>query len=209
MSRTAATMPEQSLAALAVALGARSVAGWSASEDRLTASLPTVDSAEVEQVRHEIGCGRDPLGDRFASLRSALERRPMGATYTPMVIVDYMVAWARANGKPVRIVDPGAGSSRFLLRAASHFPGAELIAVEIDPLAALLSRGNLAAAGLAQRSRVILDDYRALALPEVKGATLYVGNPPYVRHHLIPLEWKEWLSCEAAKKGYRSSQLAG
>lgn len=206
---TSADKPEQSLVALAVALGARSVAGWSASEERLTSSLPQVDPEDVERVRREIQQGRDPLGDRVAVLRSAAERRPMGATYTPLRIVDYMVAWARANGEPVRVVDPGAGSSRFLLRSAPRFPRAELVAVEIDPLAALLSRGNLAAAGLAQRSRVILGDYREVILPKVEGSTLYVGNPPYVRHHLIQSEWKEWLSREASKKGYRSSQLAG
>lgn len=206
---TDADKPGRSLVALAVALGARSVPGWSTQEERLTSSLPQVDRDDVERVRREIQQGQDPLGDRFAALRSAAERRPMGATYTPLGIVDYMVTWAQANGRPVRVVDPGAGSGRFLLRSAPRFSEAELVAIEIDPLAALLSRGNLAAAGLAQRSRVILGDYREVILPKVKGPTLYVGNPPYVRHHLIQPEWKEWLSREAWKKGYRSSQLAG
>ncbi|HSG41286.1 MAG TPA: class I SAM-dependent methyltransferase [Thermoanaerobaculia bacterium] len=206
---TDAAKPESLLVALAVALGARSVPGWSANEERLASSLPQVDRVDVERVRHEIQQGQDPLGDRFATLRSAVERRPMGAIYTPLGIVDYMVAWAQANGQPVRIVDPGAGSSRFLLRSASRFPGAELVAVEIDPLAALLSRGNLAAAGLAERSHVVLGDYREVTLPKADGPTLYVGNPPYVRHHQIQPEWKAWLSREASKKGYRASQLAG
>jgi hypothetical protein len=209
INTTDAAKHEQSLVALAVGLGARSVPGWSTNEERLAGSLPQVDPKELATIRLEIQQGLDPLGDRFAALRSAVERRPMGATYTPLAIVEYMVAWAQGNGRPVRVVDPGAGSSRFLLRSATRFPGAELVAIEIDPLAALLSRGNLAAAGLAERSRVILADYREVSLPEVDGPTLYVGNPPYVRHHLIKPEWKEWLSREAAKKGYRSSQLAG
>jgi predicted RNA methylase len=133
----------------------------------------------------------------------------MGATYTPLEIIDSMVAWARKNGCPRRIVDPGAGSSRFLLRAATCFPDAELVAVEVDPVAAILSRANLAAAGLAKRSRVILDDYRAVTLPPIDGPTLYIGNPPYVRHHLITPEWKQWLALEAGRRGYRFSQLAG
>ncbi len=207
--RRAAVKPEQSLAAIAVGLGARSVPGWSTAEELLARRLPQTDPAEVERVRVEIQAGNDPLGDRFAALRSAAERRPMGATYTPLGIVDYMASWAQGNGQPVRVVDPGAGSSRFLLRSAARFPAAELVAVEIDPLAALLSRGNLAAAGLAERSRVVLGDYREVILPKVAGSTLYIGNPPYVRHHLIQTEWKQWLSHEAAQKGYRSSQLAG
>jgi hypothetical protein len=83
------------------------------------------------------------------------------------------------------------------------------VAVEIDPVAAIVCRGNLAAAGLANRSRVILADYRSLVLASSNGATLYIGNPPYVRHHLIEPEWKRWLVHEAGRRGYRSSQLAG
>jgi hypothetical protein len=120
-----------------------------------------------------------------------------------------MVSWAAGNGRPVRIVDPGAGSSRFLLEAGRRFPDAELVAVEIDPLAAILSRANLAAAGFAKRSRVLVADYRSFKLPKTGGPTLYIGNPPYVRHHLIPPEWKRWLSTEASRHGYRFSQLAG
>jgi adenine-specific DNA-methyltransferase len=209
MSNLTDARSELSLVALAVALGARSVPGWTASEERLASSLPPVKGSDVEAARLKIQQGQDPLGDRFSALRSAAERRPMGATYTPLGIVDHMVGWAEANGSPVRIVDPGSGSSRFLLRAGPRFQTAELVAVEIDPLAAILSRANLAAAGLAGRSRVILEDYRAVKLPKVAGPTLYLGNPPYVRHHLIPAEWKRWLCLEASKRGYRSSQLAG
>jgi hypothetical protein len=46
-------------------------------------------------------------------------------------------------------------------------------------------------------------------LPLEKGRTLYVGNPPYVRHHLLPAKWKRWLTTEARGLGYEASQLAG
>jgi hypothetical protein len=124
-----------------------------------------------------------------------------------------MVRWAGAFRKgaaqPIRIVDPGVGSARFLLAAGRHFPKAELIGVEIDPLAALVARANLSAAGFGDRSRVILGDYRELKLPETDGGTLYVGNPPYVRHHLLSSKWKRWLASEAGRLGYEASQLAG
>jgi adenine-specific DNA-methyltransferase len=200
---------ERSLIALAVKLGARSVAGWTPSEEDLATSPVSVSPADLAAVRREVRHGKDPLGDLFSSLRSAAERRPMGATYTPFELVDHMVDWAAMNVQPVRIVDPGVGSGRFLLRAAKRFPAAELIGIELDPLAAILARANLATAGLAARSRIILSDYRSARLPAAAGPTLYIGNPPYVRHHLISAEWKVWLCEGASSQGCRSSQLAG
>jgi hypothetical protein len=106
-------------------------------------------------------------------------------------------------------VDPGVGSARFLLEAGRRFPDAQLIGVEIDPVAALVARANLAAAGLAERSHVLLCDYRALQLAPLDGSTLFIGNPPYVRHHLISSEWKTWLAEQAGRLGLRASRLAG
>ncbi|HVG99144.1 MAG TPA: hypothetical protein VM844_00155, partial [Miltoncostaeaceae bacterium] len=62
------------------------------------------------------------------------------------------------------MVDPGAGSGRFAVAAGRRFPGAELLAVELDPLAAAVCRGHLAAAGLGGRSRVLAADYRSAEL---------------------------------------------
>jgi hypothetical protein len=120
-----------------------------------------------------------------------------------------MVSWAARNGSPARVVDPGAGSGRFLVKAAFRFKKAQLLGIEIDPLAALILRANLAVSGIAERARVLLADYRSAVLPEIEGSTLYIGNPPYVRHHLLPQEWKQWLVKESVKRGYRVSQLAG
>ena len=39
--------------------------------------------------------------------------------------------------------------------------------------------------------------------------TLFLGNPPYVRHHGITPRWKAWLSREARRLALPSSQLAG
>ena len=202
-------LSEKELIAAALALGAREVPGWIAEERALAAKSPRSSGALADQLRRDVEHGLDPLGQEFCRLRSPAERRPLGATYTPFEIIDFMVSWAATSGAPQRIVDPGAGSGRFLLRAARRFPRAELVAVEIDPLAAIVCRGNLAAAGLADRSRVILADYRSLVLPPIDGTTLYIGNPPYVRHHQVHSEWKRWLILEATRRGYRSSQLAG
>ena len=163
----------------------------------------------IDALRAAIAAGLDPLGDAFAGLRSPAVRRPLGATYTPAAIVGPMVAWAAAQGDFARVIDPGAGSGRFLLEAGRRLPGAELVGVEVDPLAALVTGANLAAAGLAGRARLVVGDYRELRLRPAAGPTLFIGNPPYVRHHQITPAWKAWLTRTAAGLGLDASQLAG
>jgi len=109
----------------------------------------------------------------------------------------------------VRIVDPGVGSGRFLAAAGRHFSKSELVGLEVDPLAAMMARAHLAAAGFAKRSEVRLQDYRSATLAPVQGKTLFIGNPPYVRHHLVGASWKQRLSNTAAELGHDASQLAG
>lgn len=164
---------------------------------------------QLEAVRAQIRAGHDPLGDALCRLRSPEERRPVGATYTPERIVEAMTAWAARTVTPARVVDPGCGSGRFLLAAGRAFSGARLVGVELDPLAALIARANLAVLGLADRAEVVVADYRAVLLDSVDGPTLFLGNPPYVRHHQIEPNWKAWLTSTAAARGVRASQLAG
>lgn len=132
----------------------------------------------------------------------------MGATYTPQGIVGSMVGWADTL-HPGRIVDPGAGSGRFVVAAGRRFRDAKLIAAEVDPLATLLLRAHATTAGVATRLTVVVGDYRRLRLPELSDPTLFVGNPPYVRHHLIDPQWKRWLVETARSFNLDASQLAG
>lgn len=167
------------------------------------------DEKTVRSTREAILAGHDPLGSAYTRILSPVERRPLGQTYTPEPIIASMVKWAFDQGNPVRIVDPGAGSGRYLMAAAEAFPKADLVALEIDPMTALMLRANLQTTGLAERATVMVGDYRAARLPKVEGATLYIGNPPYVRHHEISEKWKKWLTLAAASFGLRASQLAG
>jgi adenine-specific DNA-methyltransferase len=202
---------EGRLLAAALALGATGVAGWSPAEDALArdGGAPPPGPSALAGLRAAIAEGRDPLGEAFCRLRDAPRRRPDGATYTPDAIVASMTGWAAGLPAPARVVDPGAGSGRFAVAAGRRFPRARLVAVESDPLAAVLCRAHLAAAGLADRARVIVDDYRTADLGREDGRTLYLGNPPYVRHHQIPAGWKEWLTLTARAHGLEASQLAG
>lgn len=200
---------EPHLIATAMLLGARNVSGWTMEEERLTSRLPSLNPELVDQIGKQIQRGQDPLGDLLTSIRPGSQRRKQGATYTPRNIVQSMVNGIERYSSFARIVDPGVGSARFLVCAARRFRRADLIGVEIDPVAALIARGNLAAAGFAERSEICLNDYRDFSLERIDGRTLYIGNPPYVRHHLIETKWKEWLVREASALQLRASQLAG
>jgi adenine-specific DNA-methyltransferase len=202
---------EADLVAVALALGAAEAGGpLSTAEIALakTGAGVSVDPHVVADLRCRIMSGADPLGDAFSTLRSPDVRRENGATYTPVPIVQTMVDWAANTGTPCRVVDPGVGSARFLSRAGAKFPKAELIGIDVDPLAALMARANLAVSGCGARARIILGDYRRFS-EQVDGSTLYIGNPPYVRHHQIAAPWKDWLSTEAAKLKLTASKLAG
>lgn len=202
---------EHHLASACVAIGAGRVKQWSKPELSLCSKPATFETSAVESWISRLRRGQDPLGDVFCRLRSPGQRRERGATYTPARIVRAMVQWARSSRerRPVRVVDPGVGSGRFLIAAGRAFPDAELIGVDIDPLATLVARANLAAVGFADRSTVLITDYRDLKLSATTGRTLFIGNPPYVRHHLIEPQWKKWLTERASKHGLRASQLAG
>ena len=72
-----------------------------------------------------------------------------------------------------------------------------------------MARANLAVSGMAHRSEVRVEDFLTSDLGGFSGRTLYIGNPPYVRHHLISPEWKAWLKEQAAGINLRASALAG
>jgi len=196
---------EATLAGLALALGAT---GLTPSEQALPVT-PISDPKLVTTIGEAIRKGLDPLGEAFCALRSAERRRGDGAVYTPLPIVNAMVGWAATVRQPDRVIDPGAGSGRFMLEAGRRFPNARLVGVEPDPLAALIARANLATMGFAGRSEVRVEDFRSSPLNGFEGQTLYIGNPPYVRHHLVESRWKTWLKVEAAALGLSASTLAG
>jgi hypothetical protein len=200
---------QRELAGVCAALGAADVGGWTPGEAALVAGARPVERHRLDAIRMAMRDGHDPLGDAFCALRPAAQRRPMGATYTPRVIVETMIAWARGEVSPARVVDPGTGSARFLVAAGQAFPHARLIGVELDPLAAATARASLAVAGLAGRASVIVGDYREIALGHEVGPTLFIGNPPYVRHHGIEPRWKGWLAETASSHGLYASRLAG
>lgn len=179
----------------------------SPSELRLT-SAP-LERRSARALKNLIRSGDDPLGEAFCRLRTPEVRRGDGAVYTPERIVTAMTDWAEQGPAPAQIVDPGSGSARFALAAGRRFPGASIVAVELDPVAAIVGRANLAVSGMSNRAQIVVGDYRRFSPARVNGPTLYLGNPPYVRHHKISSKWKRWLSDTASRRALSASQLAG
>lgn len=181
-----------------------------AQEQALSGVAKCEDTALLARVRAAVSAGLDPLGDAYCVVNSPESRRSQGQTFTPDYVVTGMLAWARRQGKAVkRIVDPGAGSGRYTLASLRAFPDATAIAVEMDPVVAVILRANLIAAGLARRAKVVVADFRTLELARIKGPTLWIGNPPYVRHHDIAPAWKQWYTATLQRFGHDGSQLAG
>jgi len=168
------------------------------------------DSARLDSIQARIRRGEDPLGQAYCRIKNPAARRDAGQTFTPPDIVATMLAWARSQGRKItRIVDPGTGTGRYTRAALQVFPEAQAVSVELDPVVAVLLRANLEACGLSARCQVVVDDYRNLKLPTIEGSTLFIGNPPYVRHHQISSQWKEWYCAGLKAQGASGTKLAG
>lgn len=162
------------------------------------------------ETQRQIQAGYDPLGSAYCLVHSPAARRAQGQTFSPVGLVSGMFDWAaRHSGDVARIVDPGAGSGRYALFGLRRFPQAKVIAIERDPALALILRANATALGVSDRLETIVADYREISLPTIEGATLFIGNPPYVRHHGITPAWKQWYSDKLRVLGHACSQLAG
>ena len=117
-----------------------------------------------------------------------------------------MVEWV-LDQSPSRVVDAGCGSGRFTVAVARR-AGAQLVALDTDPLSTLATRAALAAIGM-RGAIVICGDYMRVVLPSQDGKTAFVGNPPYVRHHSLSTGAKAWAQLAAGSVGVSISGLAG
>lgn len=205
------TSEERALAGLAVALGATECGGpLSSDEDRLVGEAmnePALTAHRVRDVAEAIRSGGDPLGERLIAARPQPRRRLLGQVFTPGAIVGPMVDWT-LDQSPTRVIDAGCGSGRFALEITRR-TDAEIVAIDADPLASLLTRAAFAALGRHKGVSVLNADYTQAAIPEHDGRTAFVGNPPYVRHHHLSADAKAWGHIAAGSFGIRLSGLAG
>jgi adenine-specific DNA-methyltransferase len=202
---------ELALVRLALELGANRIGGpFSPAEDAVLARALNADfpgAAVVERMRAVIRSGGDPLGDMLCRARSAEQRRSVGAFYSPPLLVERMVDWILARN-PVRVVDAGCGSGRFVVEVVRRSPATRVFAVDADPIATILTRAALAVLE-ASDATVLQADYTTWEPPPERGRTAFLSNPPYVRHHGLSSEAKRWARDAGARLGQRVSGLAG
>lgn len=154
--------------------------------------------------------GADPLGDAYMNCNTAETRRSSGSTYTPFMIVDEMVEMARREIRPSLIVDCGCGSGRYALACARRFPYSRVLAVDSSHDAIAMCKANVIAAGLSSRVDVVQADFTDYTVDRpADGPVLWIGNPPYVRHHDIDEAAKTRFKTIAKDMGLQASGLAG
>lgn len=204
-------LTEADLVRVALELGASEVGGpLSSAEGRLArqaAAMAAPEGRLVERVQNLIQAGADPLGDQLCRIRPGEVRRLAGAFFTPPSIVQPMVRWVMGE-HPDRVVDAGCGSGRFAAAVAMHDRNVQIVAVDVDPVATLLTRGALAVLG-ATRPMVLQQDYTGMQLAPIAGRTAFLGNPPYVRHHELSPRAKQWITEAGERLGHRASGLSG
>ena len=173
----------------------------------MTLAVPAATASSRQAELFEPGSNADALGDTFCIDNDAQSRRAHGITLTPPWLVGRMLDEVQGRAFQT-IVDCGAGTGRFAIAAALRFPRARVVAVEQHPELVALLRQRVRESGLAQRVSVIEGDFREVHLP-LQGRSLFIGNPPYVRHHDIAPDWKAWYARCMAALGLGASQLAG
>lgn len=120
------------------------------------------------------------------------QRKLRGAYYTPPRLAGLLCNWALAS-VPKRVLEPSYGDGVFLREAEAKLlehgvqsPGRRLFGVELDPDAA----GRLRASGMRLPENHLWNtDLLSLTQEDLGGRfEAIVGNPPYIRHHLLTPE---------------------
>lgn len=86
-----------------------------------------------------------------------------------------------ASSAPARVLDCGTGSGALLLTLLAERPEAEGIGIDNSPGALAVAAANAARLGLADRSRLLQEDWREAGWQAGLGTfELILANPPYV-----------------------------
>lgn len=86
-----------------------------------------------------------------------------------------------ATGSPVKVLDVGAGSGAISVCLAKEHAAAQIVAVDISPVALDVARLNAGRHGLADRIRFLPGDLLAPIKSLRTIFNLIVSNPPYIR----------------------------
>jgi adenine-specific DNA-methyltransferase len=150
----------------------------------------------------------------FDTSKSPAERNRCGQFATPNALAVEIASYVNSlieNRASLRFADPSVGTGSFYSAALSVF-GRQRIesatGIEIDPVLCDVARDLWSGFGLS----VVCGDFAHLFADEARLAApnLILANPPYVRHHHIDREEKQWLQSVVRKAtGVEVGGLAG
>lgn len=172
--------------------------------DRITQGCDGELSANltnVAQLVENVGENRaDFIGRVYEDIIPGEERRRLGEFYTPRDVAEFMTKWAVQSSKDT-ILDPACGSGTFLVESLYRLVELEsspeeaimnLVGIDINPLAVLMSTVNLMAKVPASEPNVDMADFlRKVLLEKGQRFQAIVCNPPYSRHHELSQNYKE------------------
>jgi tRNA1Val (adenine37-N6)-methyltransferase len=92
-------------------------------------------------------------------------------------------AWAKAPAGPCRVLDIGTGTGLIALMMAQRFPEAEIVGIDIDPMAVEQARENTMESPFADRISILEAD--VLSMESVLLYDAIVSNPPYFVDSLV------------------------
>ena len=145
-----------------------------------------------------------------------VERKDLGAFYTPSAMTDFAVAWAVRTPYD-EVLDPGCGDAAFLVSAAQRLRAlgtkdieSRLWGIDINKDAVATATRELAAIGVGQPTIQTgnffsFDPYGLFDAR--RRADALVGNPPYVRYQLFREENRAAGLRAAARAGVILPQL--
>ncbi|TYR61195.1 N-6 DNA methylase [Streptomyces parvus] len=140
---------------------------------------------------------RSALGNEGSGLFAAIyerivagpNRRHLGTFFTPAAVLEFMVTRAKSvSQNPTVIVDPGAGVGAFTESALREWPHASVHAIDVNVVTLGLLAARCSAMQTSQEPIFHHADYLGwiqAVNPHDEAQRLFIGNPPYTRHHLM------------------------
>ena len=152
--------------------------------------------------------GSDIVGTAYERLFPGASRRDLGQFYTPFWAGEVMAGWVFEQ-KIDLLLDPGVGSGALSIAASKHRRrgDARMLGLDVDPLAVTMAKANRDLREIPdwelRRADFLLD----VLEEQPDGVTC---NPPYSRHHAIPVEVKARVHDGFEQRlGLKLSRLAG
>ena len=113
-----------------------------------------------------------------------------------------------ASRSPVKVLDIGTGSGAISVCLAKELPAAQIVALDISPVALDVARANAERHGVADRIRFLTGDLFAPAKGVLETFDLIVSNPPYIRTGELPWlapeirEWEPVIALDGGPDGF-------